>query len=67
MYRGGIKQTRSGVTQSKKGLIKYGQPDPEINPYNYIIHKVKSGETLEGLAKEYDVSTQDIIDANKAT
>ena len=63
----GKPQTKKPIpgTTNKGSTVQYGAKNAGTNPYKGPIkHQVKSGETLGGLAKEYNVSKEDIIKAN---
>lgn len=42
-------------------------PEPEPEPEEQITYVVESGDTLRGIAEEFDVAVEDIIDVNDLT
>jgi hypothetical protein len=62
MYTGQYKP--QDFDDQSNSSYQYGNPSSDTNPYGYIDHVVKEGETLGDLAKKYGTSEEKIIAAN---
>ncbi|MDO9258223.1 MAG: LysM peptidoglycan-binding domain-containing protein [Bacteroidales bacterium] len=56
-------KTEIKTEQAKPAEIQKAQSKPADDP-NYILYQVKKQETLYGISKQYNVSVDDIINAN---
>jgi len=60
-------ENNNTLETGSNGTYQYGSKDPKTNPYANLDHQVIKGETLDDLAKKYNVSKEEIIQANKST